>query len=186
VKKLATDNHILQEYFFENFQHISSLENVNMDKILKDLQKHPSLRLKSVGFSEYNKENDYIVFDGDGYLLLRIEDIKSTIAMYQKSYELITKYNLPKRCETYEGKTLKRIVQYDSSYNGKETTLLVFTDNTFYFIGQTCADKNYDQEPQLTSGYFCYSYYFFKYIGNDEIAKEWEDYKNEIKYRNKN
>lgn len=186
MKKLQTDNYILQEYFFKNFQHIHSLENVNMDKILEDLQKHPSLRLKYVGFSEHSKTKDYFVLDGDGYLILRIEDIKSTIAMYQKSYELITKYNLPNMSNTYEGKVIKKLIQYDRSYNGKETTILVFDDNTFYFVGETCADKDYDHEPRLSIGYFCYGYHFFENIGNKEIAKEWEDYKKEVKYQNKN
>jgi hypothetical protein len=186
VKKLQTDNYILQEYFFNNFQHVSSLENVNLDKILKDLQIYHSLKLTEVKFNEYSEENNSIIFDGNGYLILRIEDIKSMIAIYQKSYELITKYNLPKKCDSYEGKTLKRIVQYDSSYNAKETILLEFTDNTFYFVKETCADKDYDHEPRLSYGYFSYNYYFFKHIGNDDIAREWEDYKKEVKYYNRN
>ncbi len=186
MKKLQTDNYILQKYFFENFQHISSLENVNMDKILKDLQEHPSLRLKYVGFTEHSKTKDYFVLDGDGYLILNIDSIKSTIAMYQKSYELITKYNLPQLVNTYEGKVLKKLIQYDRGYFSKEVTLLIFNDNTFYFIGETCADKDYDHEPRLSEGFFCYGYAFFKHIGNEEIAREWESYRNEIKYVNKN
>jgi hypothetical protein len=181
MKKLQTDNYILQEYFLDNFQNVSSLENLDTDKILKDLQKHTSLRLENV-----RKEKDYFVLDGLGYLILRIEDIKSTIFIYQKSLELITKYNLPTKCDSYEGKTLKRIIQYDSSYNGKETILLEFTDNTFYFVKETCADKDYENEPRLSYGYFSYNYYFFKHVGNENIAKEWEEYKHKIGYRNKN